>query len=100
VRAYICSRDDVVTRVDFDDASTEAQPVLEGVPVRCIAADGDRVFAGTQGDGAILSSDGGRRWERVELPERNVFSVAIGPADGALYVGTEPSRLFVLREGR
>jgi len=99
VRTYICSRDDVVTRLDFDDASTEAQPVLEGVPVRCIAADGDRVFAGTQGDGAILSSDGGRRWERVELPERNVFSVAIGPADGTLYVGTEPSRLFVLREG-
>ena len=73
--------------------------MLEGVPVRCIAADGDRLIVGTQGDGVVLSSDGGRRWERAELPERNVFSVAIGPSDGTLYVGTEPSRLFALREG-
>ena len=97
MRAFICSRDDVVTRLDCDDASTEAQPVLEGVPVRCVAADRERVIVGTQGAGALLSSDGGRRWERMELPEREVFSVAIGPAGGTLYVGTEPSRLFVLR---
>jgi len=71
--------------------------VLEGVPVRCVAADRERVIVGTQGAGALLSSDGGRRWERMELPEREVFSVAIGPADGTLYAGTEPSRLFVLR---
>src|SRR4051794_32170056 len=99
MRAFICSRDDVVTRLDFDVASTEAQPVLEGVPVRCVAADRDRVIVGTQGAGALLSSDGGGRWERIELPERDVFSVAIGPADGTLYAGTEPSRLFVLRDG-
>jgi photosystem II stability/assembly factor-like uncharacterized protein len=35
----------------------------------------------------------------VELPEPDVFSVAISPADGALYAGTEPSRLFVSRSG-
>ena len=99
MRVFICSRDDVVTRLDCDGASTEAQPVLEGVPVRRVAADRDRVIIGTQGAGALLSSDGGRRWERMELPERDVFSVAIGPADGTLYAGTEPSRPFVLRDG-
>jgi hypothetical protein len=99
IRVFICSRDDVVTRVDRADASTDAQPVLEGVPVRCIAAEGERVIIGTEGAGVLLSSDGGRRWERMELPEPNVFSVAIGPADGTLYAGTEPSRLFVLRDG-
>jgi hypothetical protein len=99
MRAFVCSRDDVVTRVDWDVASTAAQPVLEGVPVRCVAASGDRVIVGTQGAGVFLSGDAGQRWERMELPERDVFSVAIGPADGALYAGTEPSRLFVLRDG-
>ena len=99
MRAFICSRDDVVTRLEWEDGSAEARPVLEGVPVRCVAADGDRVIIGTQGAGALLSSDGGRRWGRMELPEPDVFSVAIGPADGALYAGTEPSRLFVLRDG-
>src|SRR6201993_153289 len=99
MRVFICSRDDVVMRVDCDDASVEVRPVLEGAPVRCVAADRDRVIVGTQGAGALLSSDGERRWERMELPERDVFSVAIGPADGTLYAGTEPSRLFVLRGG-
>jgi photosystem II stability/assembly factor-like uncharacterized protein len=99
MRAFICSRDDVVTRLDCDDTSTRAQPVLEGVAVDCVAADGDRVIVGTRGAGALLSSDGGRRWERMELPERDVSSVAISPADGMVYAGTEPSRLFVLRDG-
>jgi len=76
LRVFVCSRDNVVTRVDCDDASTEARPVLEGVPVRCLAADHDRVIIGTQRAGALLSSDGGRRWERIELPERDVYSTA------------------------
>src|SRR5690349_11433582 len=99
MRVFICSRDGVVTRLDCEDGSTEAQPVLEGVPVRCVAAHGDRVLIGTQGAGSLLSDDGGRRWERMKLPEPDVFSVAIGPADGALYAGTEPSRVFVRRDG-
>ena len=99
VRAYICSRDDVVTRLDCDDASTEARPVLEGVQADCVAADGDRVIVGTRGAGALLSRDGGLHWERAELPEAEVTAVAISPADGTLYAGTEPSRLFALRDG-
>ena len=99
MRAFVCSRDGVVTRVDWDGTSTQAEAVLESVPVRCVAATGERVIVGTQGAGVFLSSDGGRRWERMELPERDVFSVAIGAAGGTLYAGTEPSRLFVRRDG-
>jgi photosystem II stability/assembly factor-like uncharacterized protein len=99
MRVFICSRDDVVTRLDWEDGAIEAQPVLEGVPVRCVAADDERVIVGTSGAGVLVSSDGGQRWERMELPERDVFSVAIGPADGTLYAGTEPSRLFEHRDG-
>ena len=100
MHAFVCSRDDVVTRIDWDAGSTEAQPVLEGVPVRCVAANGSHVIVGTQGAGVFLSDDGGRRWERMQLSEPDVLSVAISSADGAVYAGTEPSRLFVLRDGR
>jgi hypothetical protein len=68
---------------------------LEGAGAQCVAASGARVLVGTRGHGALLSVDGGERWEEIELPERDVFSVAIGAADGALYAGTEPSRVFV-----
>src|ERR1700759_2907679 len=99
MRAFICSRDDVLTRVDCDDTSSRARPVLEDVPVDCVAADGDRVIVGTRGNGALLSTDGGQQRARLELPERDVTSVAISPADGTLYAGTEPSRLFALSNG-
>jgi photosystem II stability/assembly factor-like uncharacterized protein len=99
MHGFICSRDDVVTRLDWEDGSVEARPVLEGSSARCVAADGERVIVGTQGAGAFLSGDGGRRWEHIELPERDVYAVAIGRADGAFYAGTEPSRLFVRRDG-
>src|SRR5919205_872057 len=46
-----------------------------------------------------LRRDGDATWERIALPESDVFSVAISAADGALYAGTEPSRLFVARDG-
>jgi hypothetical protein len=87
-----------VIRVTSNEESWDAEPVLEDVAAACIASDGDRVLVGTRGDGAWISRDSGGRWERVELPERDVFSVAISAADGALYAGTEPSRLFVSRD--
>lgn len=81
------------------DANGAAEVALAGVCLQCVAADGDRVLVGSRGQGAMLSLDGGGTWERVELPEHDVFSVAISTADGAVYAGTEPSRLFVDRGG-
>jgi photosystem II stability/assembly factor-like uncharacterized protein len=40
------------------------------------------------------SVDGGRSWIDCELSEPGVFSLAVGAVDGAVYAGTEPSRLF------
>src|SRR3954454_22251721 len=78
MRAFVCSRDDVVTRVDWDVTSTRAEAVLESVPVRCVAANGDRVIVGTRGAGVFLNSDGGEGWERMELPERDLPSLHVG----------------------
>jgi hypothetical protein len=91
VRLFVCTERRLV-RIDG-----EATPVLDGAT--CVAARGSLLLAGTRGDGLFVSADGGDTWEHVELPERDVFSVAIGAADGALYAGTEPSRLFVARDG-
>ena len=96
--AYVCSGGGLV-RLEREGRSWSAETALEDVGAQCVAADGARVLVGSQGRGAFLSIDAGAEWERIELPERDVFSVAIGAADGALYAGTEPSRLFVARDG-
>jgi photosystem II stability/assembly factor-like uncharacterized protein len=70
---------------------------LSGSGAQCLAvdpADPDTVFAGPRGGGVRRSVDGGRSWIDCELPEPAVFSLAVSAADGAVYAGTEPSRLF------
>ncbi|HEX6230017.1 MAG TPA: hypothetical protein VFZ41_11215 [Solirubrobacterales bacterium] len=95
---FVCTGERLV-RLERGGRSWKAEPVLEEPGTQCAAADGARALVGTRGRGAFLSTDAGATWEQVELPERDVFSVAISAADGAMYAGTEPSRLFVARDG-
>ena len=72
---------------------------LQGSGAQCLALDGDTVYVGCRGAGLKRSADGGETFEDVPLPEVDVFSVAVSAADGAVYAGTEPSRLFCSRDG-
>jgi photosystem II stability/assembly factor-like uncharacterized protein len=94
---FVCTRERLV-RLQREGRSWSAESALEDAGVQCVAADGARVLVGTRGGGALVSADAGATWEQVGLPELDVFSVAISAADGALYAGTEPSRLFVARD--
>src|SRR5260221_2239984 len=70
---------------------------LSGAGAQCLAVDpgdADTVFVGLREGGVRRSVDGGRSWVDCRLPERGVFSLAVSAADGAVYAGTEPSRLF------
>jgi hypothetical protein len=96
---FVCTGERLV-RLEREDGAWTAEAVLDGGGVQCVAVEGACVLAGTRGRGVFVSGDAGDSWEPVELPEPDVFSVAISAADGALYVGTEPSRLFVCRAGR
>jgi photosystem II stability/assembly factor-like uncharacterized protein len=96
---FVCTRDGRLVRLAPGSSAWTAEVLLDDVEPQCVAADGDRVLVGTQGEGLRVSLDSGASWEQVDLPESDIFSVAIGPADGALYAGSEPSRLFVSRDG-
>jgi hypothetical protein len=98
-RLFICTADGRLLRVASTNGGWTSETLLEGVAAQCVATDGGRVLVGTRDRGAVLSADGGTSWEDVELPEPRVFSVAVSGADGALYAGTEPSHLFVSRNG-
>jgi photosystem II stability/assembly factor-like uncharacterized protein len=87
----------------FGRLDAETGEELEGTGTACLAVDPndtDTVYVGRHAGGVARASDGGHTWQEAsELPERDVFSVAVSPADAALYVGTEPSRLFRSRDG-
>jgi photosystem II stability/assembly factor-like uncharacterized protein len=99
MRVYACTRDRLLRLERADGGGWSAAVALESERLQCVAARGDAVLAGTLGGGVLTSADGGASWERTQLPEADVLSVAIGAADGARYAGTEPSRVFVARDG-
>ena len=82
--------------------SDEYSRVLAENGAQCLAVDPSRpdtVFAGLREGGVRRSVDAGETWIDCGLPEPGVFSLAVGAADGTVYVGTEPSRLFASRDG-
>ena len=97
MRRLYAATGDAFARLDEAGAAWTVALSLVGSGVRCLAVDPaapDTVFIGLQAGGARRSTDGGRSWVDCELPEPAVFSLAVSAADGAVYAGTEPSRLF------
>jgi photosystem II stability/assembly factor-like uncharacterized protein len=88
---------DAIVRLEETDGTWVATSSLEGSGAQCLAVDPhtrDTVFAGLREGGLRRSDDAGATWVDCALPEPGVFSVAVSAADGAVYAGTEPSRLF------
>jgi photosystem II stability/assembly factor-like uncharacterized protein len=95
-RLYAASGDGII-RLDGNGEGWRATAVLPGNGAQCLAidpADPDAAYAGLREGGVQATRDGGRTWADCNLPEPAVFSLAVSTADGAVYAGTEPSRLF------
>lgn len=77
------------------------ETVLAGVPVRCLALGADgAVWAGTQGQGVLRSTDDGVTWSAAGLERRIVKAVASSPHDaGVVYAGLKPAGVVVTRDG-
>src|SRR2546421_2738197 len=88
---------DGIARLDEAGGEWAVELSLRGSGTQCLAvdpADADTVYAGLRAGGVRRTRDGGRSWIDCSLPEPGVFSLAVSAADGAVYAGTEPSRLF------
>jgi photosystem II stability/assembly factor-like uncharacterized protein len=92
---------DAIVRLDETDGAWVATRSLEAAGAQCLAVDPhrpDTVFAGLREGGVRRSDDGGATWVDCALPDPGVFSLAVSAADGTVYAGTEPSRLFASRD--
>src|SRR6266511_1599253 len=88
---------DGIARLDETGGEWAVELFLRGSGAQCLAADpadADTVYAGLREKGVRRTTDAGRSWDNCALPEPGVFSLAVSAAGGALYAGTEPSRLF------
>jgi hypothetical protein len=93
---------DGIARLDQMGREWSVELCLVGSGAQCLAvdpADANTLYAGLREGGVRRSADGGRTWIDCALPEAGVFSLAVSTADGAVYAGTEPSRLFRSDDG-
>jgi len=81
--------------------SVEFLPVEQDV--RCLAVDPlhlNTIYAGTQGDGVLRSTNRGKSWQPAGMQGQVVKSLAVSPHQpGTIYAGTKPAYLFVSRDG-
>src|SRR5215207_3783253 len=97
VRLYAATGDGIVRLDEAGGGGWTVERVMDGSGAQCLAVDPhdrDTVYAGLRERGVQRTHDGGRSWIDCALPEPGVFSLAVSAADGAVYAGTEPSRLF------
>jgi hypothetical protein len=102
VTDLIIATGDELVRIKLENDQWCAAKVPSGGGMQCLAEEpGNRdvLYAGSHGEGLWKSTSRGEHWTRLEFAEPNVFSLAVSPADGAVYAGTEPSKLFVSRDG-
>jgi photosystem II stability/assembly factor-like uncharacterized protein len=88
---------DAIARLEENGDAWKVELALTGTGAQCLAvdpADPDTVYAGLRDGGVRRTADASRSWVDCALPEACVFSLAVSPVDGAVYAGTEPSRLF------
>ena len=88
---------DGIARLDESGETWTVELSLPGSGAQCLAVDPNdqaTVYAGLREAGVRRTVDGGRSWVDCALAEPGVFSLAVSGADGAVYAGTEPSRLF------
>ena len=101
MRLYAATGDGIA-RLDEADEAWIVELSLAGSGAQCLTVDPndpDTVYVGSRDGGVRRTRDAGRSWLDCDLPEPAVFSLAVSLADGAVYAGTEPSRLFRSTDG-
>lgn len=97
----IVATGDELVHIKPQTGQWHATRLPSGGGMQCLAGDPrnrELLYAGSHGEGVWKSANRGREWRRLEFPEGEVFSLAVSPVDGAVYAGTEPSKLFVSRD--
>jgi photosystem II stability/assembly factor-like uncharacterized protein len=92
---------DAVAIIDLQREPASARLAVVGSGAACVATDPrapETAFAGCRDGGVKRTTDGGGTWQDAGLPEAQVYSIAVSPADGAVYAGCEPSMLFRSRD--
>ncbi len=77
--------------------SWQVQAHLGGMGAEAAAADGQRLYVGTESNGLFRSTDGGQKWQATPFPAERASALAT--QGGVLYAGSGPSTFWRSEDG-
>jgi hypothetical protein len=103
-KSFLATTGNGITRAECDPAGQwSVEFLLENQSVSCLASDPSnprRIYAGTDGDGVLLSEDSGKSWKPAGMQGQTVKSLAVSPHNpDAIYAGTRPALMHISQDG-
>jgi photosystem II stability/assembly factor-like uncharacterized protein len=98
-RIFLAATGKSLQRAEYIDGTWIVDETLEGIKINCLICDpqqSQKVYAGTQRNGILVSDDSGKTWQRLGMKGIPVKSIAIHPRDPkVIYAGCKPVSLYV-----
>ncbi len=102
-RTFLAATGDALARAEKMNAEWQLSFSLQGLRVNCLVSDPwqpQRVYAGTQADGILVSQDSGKTWQSAGLRGIPVKSLAVSPRQPqTIFAGCKPVSLYVSTDG-
>jgi hypothetical protein len=109
-KIFIATTGCVLSRAEIENGAWQVTTPLENTRVNCLVSDPqqpERVYAGTQEDGVLLSDDKGKNWQFVGMSGIPIKSLALSPASstgsgngkGTILAGAKPVSLYRSQDG-
>lgn len=102
-KIFLATPGNGIARAECDkDGQWSVDFLLKNQRISCLANDPgnhERIYAGTEGQGVLLSEDGGISWKPCGMEGQTVKSLAVSPHDPkTIYAGTKPAFMHVSRD--
>jgi photosystem II stability/assembly factor-like uncharacterized protein len=102
-RIFVAATGKRLARAEIIEDSWQVHESLEGMQINCLVSDPlqpQRMYAGTQRDGILVSDDSGKTWEGLGMEGIPVKSLAVDPHHpGRIFAGCKPVSLYVSQNG-
>ncbi|MBC8504657.1 MAG: hypothetical protein ISR58_00220 [Anaerolineales bacterium] len=101
-RIFLATTGKSLARAEYLAGTWQIETLLSGTRITCLAADPlkpPQLYAGTQGDGLLVSEDSGKTWRSAGLAGAPVRSLAISRHfPGTIFAGCKPVSLYVSQD--